>query len=382
MNTTTTNLPSRKERIAAEEVAKRNQKNKKIVAATTLAVGITASTLFANVTPASACDCAREYTVQKGDTLYSLAKKYHVTVEQLKMKNGLESDKLFVGQKMDVPFLNPDGTMPKVGPEAEKEQPQKPQQPTQTQKPAETKPVENKPAVKPNVETPKQEVETSGLPATVKVSGSLNIRSGAGTGNSVVGSLRNGAQVFVFEEKGGWSRIQAGKVKGWVSSAFLVTGHDSNVSKNAETVKEPTKEAQKPTVSKPVAPQGNTGGNTTKHTVVRGDNLWKISRQYGTTVERLMKDNKLSSTLIFPGKVLVVNTSKAPEAIGQFASAKGKVVGAGDNTTVYVNINGVETAFQTGYGEAPKYSRNYEGKVVTVTYTKVAGQNAKLVSMK
>lgn len=375
MNTTTTNLPSRKERIAAEEAAKRSQKNKKIVAATTLAVGITTSTLFANVTPASACDCAREYTVQKGDTLYSLAKKYHVTVEQLKMKNGLESDVLKVGQKMDVPFLNPDGSMPKVGPEAEEQQ--KPQQPTQPQKP-----VENKPAVKPPVETPKQEVETSGLPATVKVSGSLNIRSGAGTGNSVVGSLRNGAQVFVFEEKAGWTRIQAGKVKGWVSSAFLVTGHDSNVSKNSETVKEPSKEVQKPTVSKPVAPQGNTGGNTTKHTVVRGDNLWKISRQYGTTVERLMKDNKLSSTLIFPGKVLVVNTSKAPEAIGQFLSAKGKVVGAGDNTTVYVNINGVETAFQTGYGEAPKYARNYEGKVVTVTYTKVAGQNAKLVSMK
>lgn len=379
MNNTTI-TKTRGQRIAEQEAAaNRNSKGRKILTATVLTAGVTTSALFGNVTPASACDCAREYTVQKGDTLYSLAKKYNVSVEQLMMKNGLESDKLKVGQKMDVPFLNPDGSMPKVGPEAEKEQ-QK--QPTQPQKPAETKPVENKPAQKPTVETPKQEVETSGLPATVKVSGSLNIRSGAGTGNSVVGSLRNGAQVFVFEEKGGWTRIQAGKVKGWVSSDFLVTGHDSNVSKNSETVKEPSKEVQKPTVSKPVAPQGNTGGNTTKHTVVRGDNLWKISRQYGTTVERLMKDNKLSSTLIFPGKVLVVNTSKTPEAIGQFLSAKGKVVGAGDNTTIYVNINGVETAFQTGYGEAPKYGRNYEGKTVTVTYTKVAGQNAKLVSMK
>lgn len=49
-------------------------------------------------------------------------------------------------------------------------------------------------------------------------SANLNIRSGAGTGYKVVGSLKKGTQVTVYEEKNGWARIGTNQ---WVSSKYL-----------------------------------------------------------------------------------------------------------------------------------------------------------------
>ncbi|WJV31058.1 LysM peptidoglycan-binding domain-containing protein [Rossellomorea sp. AcN35-11] len=47
--------------------------------------------------------CSTEYIVKKNDTLYRLAKKYDVTVEQLMEANVLASDKLTTGQSLLVP---------------------------------------------------------------------------------------------------------------------------------------------------------------------------------------------------------------------------------------------------------------------------------------
>jgi flagellum-specific peptidoglycan hydrolase FlgJ len=48
------------------------------------------------------------YTVSKGDTLYSVAKKYKITVAKLKSLNGLESNEIFVGQVLFVKPLPKD----------------------------------------------------------------------------------------------------------------------------------------------------------------------------------------------------------------------------------------------------------------------------------
>lgn len=65
-------------------------------------------------------------------------------------------------------------------------------------------------------------------------SANLNVRSGAGTNNSVVGSLAKGTQVLVYEESNGWSRIGAGK---WVSSQYLADAVQSQpVNYNRGTV--------------------------------------------------------------------------------------------------------------------------------------------------
>ncbi len=40
------------------------------------------------------------YTVKKGDSLYSIARKYNTTVQNIKKKNNLNSNLLSVGQKL------------------------------------------------------------------------------------------------------------------------------------------------------------------------------------------------------------------------------------------------------------------------------------------
>nr|WP_243449921.1 N-acetylmuramoyl-L-alanine amidase [Neobacillus terrae] len=49
----------------------------------------------------------------------------------------------------------------------------------------------------------------------------LNVRSGAGTGYSTVGSVSQGKIVTVVAQKTGWSQIAYGTLKGWVSSQYL-----------------------------------------------------------------------------------------------------------------------------------------------------------------
>ena len=45
----------------------------------------------------------REYTVQSGDSLYAIARRFGVTIEALRKRNGLTSDFLRVGQRLIIP---------------------------------------------------------------------------------------------------------------------------------------------------------------------------------------------------------------------------------------------------------------------------------------
>ena len=62
----------------------------------------------------------------------------------------------------------------------------------------------------------------------VNVSSTLNIRSGAGTGNSIVGSLRNGETVSILGKENGWYRINHNGVTGYVSAEYLREGSSGN----------------------------------------------------------------------------------------------------------------------------------------------------------
>lgn len=54
-------------------------------------------------TPQTPPDTDKYYTVQKGDTLYSLSKKWNVSLVKLKELNNLSSDTISVGQKIVLP---------------------------------------------------------------------------------------------------------------------------------------------------------------------------------------------------------------------------------------------------------------------------------------
>ncbi|MFA9465658.1 MAG: SH3 domain-containing protein [Velocimicrobium sp.] len=61
-------------------------------------------------------------------------------------------------------------------------------------------------------------------PGTIYVTGTLNVREGAGTTYKVVGTLTNGTKVTVLEDAGnGWSKIKYDSITGYVSSQYVVT---------------------------------------------------------------------------------------------------------------------------------------------------------------
>ena len=46
------------------------------------------------------------YTIQKGDSLYQIAKKYNIKVNDIKLINNLKTDNLSIGQKIKIPTTN------------------------------------------------------------------------------------------------------------------------------------------------------------------------------------------------------------------------------------------------------------------------------------
>ncbi|NHM33335.1 muramidase family protein [Neobacillus terrae] len=94
----TTILLKRKQRLA--KVRKENVRaRQKKIAAAAFAGTITVFT-FMN---SKAGACSTEYMVKKNDTLFSLAQKYQVSVAQLKEVNGLQGEGIFEGQMLLVP---------------------------------------------------------------------------------------------------------------------------------------------------------------------------------------------------------------------------------------------------------------------------------------
>lgn len=64
----------------------------------------------------------------------------------------------------------------------------------------------------------------------------LNVRSGAGTGYRVIGSLRKGTAVTVAESNSSWSRIIS-PISGWVSSNYLSSNYSVNYNTAGQTRK-------------------------------------------------------------------------------------------------------------------------------------------------
>ncbi len=54
-----------------------------------------------------------EYTVKKGDSIYSIAKNYNVSVNEIKNINNLSSNLLNIGQKLNLPVVNQTYTVEK-----------------------------------------------------------------------------------------------------------------------------------------------------------------------------------------------------------------------------------------------------------------------------
>lgn len=82
-------------------------------------------------------------------------------------------------------------------------------------------------------------------PETGKVASggaSLNVRSGPGTSYSRIGSLRDGTQVELLEQEGGWYRIRSGALMGYVFAEYVLPEEEAQ----AEPVPAAAEDGQAP----------------------------------------------------------------------------------------------------------------------------------------
>ena len=122
------------------------------------------------------------------------------------------------------------------------------------------------------------------------------------------------------------------------------------------------------------------------YTVKKGDTLWDIAINNGTTVDQLMQDNNLTSSLIFPGDKLTYNTTVAQVAQakeeGYYTVVLGDTLGKisnrfGVSVDQLVKLNNIDNPNLIYVGTVLKVSENTAAKAeVTVAKATVVENTA------
>ena len=199
------------------------------------------------------------YIVKSGDTLYSIANKYGMSVNELKSLNNLTSDVLSIGQELIVSEGNA-ATLD-----------------TYTVKSGDTLySIANKYGLTVN-ELKQLNNLTSDILSIGQV---LNISNSVSSPNpSNTYAVKSGDSLYSIAKKYGIT----------VDALKSANGKTSNLLSIGEILVIPT-----------------TTATTRTYTVKAGDSLWKIATNYGVSVNALKQANGLSSDLLSIGQVLVI----------------------------------------------------------------------------
>jgi len=206
-------------------------------------------------TSSTTAESKTTYTVKAGDTLFGISNKFNVSVTSIKTTNHLTSDAVFVGQNLIISgSLSTTPTVQKltltkltsvyVSKTGNAESILAPQTVTVVQNSGDgwyliqtwlgnrwIKPN----ALESSVTTPTAPVTTKKGQITASL---LNIRSGAGAGYSVVGSVSNGAIVTYTDASNGWLKITYNGVTGWVSDDYVKNVDSSTTTPTAPTTQQ------------------------------------------------------------------------------------------------------------------------------------------------
>ena len=219
------------------------------------------------------------YVVQKGDSLYSIASKYGVTVDELKSANNLTSNLLTIGQLLVIPQTTPEVTPPG-------------EYVVYTVKSGDTLyKIANQYGVSVN-----DIIEFNQLPSTVlSVNQQLLIPTTPNTGNNITYTVKAGDSLWKIANQYGITvdeLIQANNLTNTVlqiGDVLIIPG----------------------TVEEPEEPSTPPSSNVIEYVVQSGDSLYSIAKRYGITASELQSYNNLPSTLLSIGQVLKIPTTES-----------------------------------------------------------------------
>ena len=209
------------------------------------------------------------YVVKKGDTLYSIAKTYNTTVDNIKKLNNLTSNTLSIGQKIK---LNDQIDNPK-------------EDNTYIVKSGDTL---YSIAKKFNIKVDNLK-EANNLTSNML---SLNQKL-------IIPKISNKEDYLLYTVKKGDNLYNiANSYNTTVSDIMSLNNLSSNILSIGQTLKIPLKEVE-------------TSNSTeyTEYTIKKGDSLYSISKTYGVPIDEIMKYNGLTSNLLNVGKVIRIPLS-------------------------------------------------------------------------
>lgn len=162
------------------------------------------------------------YIVQKGDTLYGIAKKYNTSVQAIKNDNNLQNDRLYIGQSL--------------------------------------------------------KINTSGKEPL----------------ECIVYTVKKGDTLYSIAKK---YNTTVDEIKSYnnLKNNFLDIGDRIIIPCNVENDYKP--------------------GGYVSYTVQRGDSLYSIANKFGTTVDKIIKDNDLKTNVLQVGQVLIVDDIKGVSSV-------------------------------------------------------------------
>lgn len=269
------------------------------------------------------------YTAVAGDSLWRIAQKFGMTLDELKKANGLTSNNLYVGQTLKVRKSVQQNTNNETN--------------------------QNQNSNVNNNDRPQQTV-TSAETYTVKSGDSLwGIATKHGCSvndlkswNHLSSNLIHVGQKLVIGQKKSTVQQQQGKkepqqttsnetytVKSGDSLWKIATNHNMSVSqlKNLNKLSnDMIFVGQKLVVSekKQSAPSQNQNKPST-YTVKSGDSVWKIAHECGMSMNELVSLNGIKTNLIFPGQVLKVKAGAKAENVSKSETSGSKNQNAASN---------------------------------------------------
>ena len=203
-----------------------------------------------------------KYTVKKGDSLYSIANKYNISIEELKKQNNLTSNILQINQKLTIPTTSQSNyTVYTV------------------QKGDSLWNIANKYGISVN-----DIVSENNLGTTMLITGQQILIPSVKEEQKKEETNKN---IYI---------VQSGDSLWNIAKKFNISVNElkniNNLSTNMLTI------GQKLTI-----PEQN---NYEKYTVQSGDSLWKISRQYNVSVDDIIKLNNLTNNTLSIGQILLI----------------------------------------------------------------------------
>ena len=228
---------------------------------------------------------ANIYTVQSGDSLYSIARKFNINVNDLKELNNLTTNNLSLGQKLLIPTTN---TQTPITPEV-------PQSNTYTVKSG-----DSLYAIARNFNTTVDDIKK--LNNLTSNNLSLGQKLLIPTNNTETPTTPQVPQSNTYTVKSGDSLYAiARNFNTTIDAIKTLNNLTSNNLSLGQKLLIPTNNTETPTT--PQVPQSNT------YTVKSGDSLYAIARNFNTTVDAIKTLNNLTSNNLSLGQKLLIPTN-------------------------------------------------------------------------